>query len=127
DQRGQARAAAVDPRCPPGPAGARGRRDRRADGAPVRLAAEPRWRQRNQADQRRLPPPPVHVEAAMTELSLGKEWTGKGNRENQTLPVLHLRESAANMGLLRKRRGMLMLTSRARGLRADPVALWWHL
>jgi NAD(P)-dependent dehydrogenase (short-subunit alcohol dehydrogenase family) len=31
------------------------------------------------------------------------------------------------MGLLRKRRGMLMLTSRARELRADPVALWWHL
>src|SRR5215831_14816893 len=71
--------------------------------------------------------PPVHVEAAMTELSLGEEWTGKGNRENQTLPVLHLRESAAHMGLLRKRRGMLMLTSRARGLRDDPVALWWHL
>src|SRR5262249_37062891 len=28
-----------------------------ADGAPVRLAAELRWRQRNQADQRRLPSP----------------------------------------------------------------------
>jgi len=71
--------------------------------------------------------PPVHVEAAMAELSLGEAWIGKGNRENQTLPVLHLRESAANMGLLRKRRGILMLTSRARGLRDDPVALWWHL
>jgi hypothetical protein len=71
--------------------------------------------------------PPVHVEAVMTELSLGEEWMGKGNRENQTLPVLHLRESAANMGLLRERRGMLVLTSRARGLLADPVALWWHL
>src|SRR5215813_13237355 len=44
-----------------------------------------------------------------------------------TPTVLHLRESAAHMGLLRKRRGMLMLTSRARGLRDDPVALWWHL
>jgi len=71
--------------------------------------------------------PPVHVEAAMTELSLGEEWIGKGNRENQTLPVLHLRESAASMGLLRKWRGMLLLTSRARGLCDDPVALWWHL
>jgi len=52
-----------------------------------------------------------------------------GQREpgNQTLPVLHLRESAVNRGLLRERRGMLMLTSRPRGLRADPVALWWHL
>lgn len=71
--------------------------------------------------------PPVHVEAAMTELSLGDEWIGKGNRENQTLPVLHLRESATNMGLLYKRRGMLRLTRRACELRADPVALWWHL
>jgi hypothetical protein len=71
--------------------------------------------------------PPAHVEAAMTELGLGEEWIGKGNRENQTLPVLHLRESAAAMGLLRKRHGTLLLTSHARTLRADPVALWWHL
>lgn len=71
--------------------------------------------------------PPVHVAAAMSELGLGEEWIGKGNRENQTAPVLHLRESAQAMGLLHKRRGMLLLTSRARGLRADPVALWWHL
>ncbi len=63
----------------------------------------------------------------MTDLGLGDEWIGKGNRENQTLPVLHLRESAANMALLRKRRGVLLLTSRARKLRTDPVALWWHL
>ena len=41
--------------------------------------------------------------------------------------MLHLRESATNMGLLRKRRGMLMLTSRSRGLHDDPGALWWHL
>jgi pRiA4b ORF-3-like protein len=71
--------------------------------------------------------PPVHVEAAVTDLGLGNEWIGKGNRENQTLPVLDLRESATSMGLLRKRHGMLLLTSRARALRTDPVALWWHL
>jgi hypothetical protein len=71
--------------------------------------------------------PPPHVEAAMAELGLGEEWIGKGNRESQTLPVLHLRESATAMGLLRKRHGMLLLTSRARAVRADPVALWWHL
>ena len=71
--------------------------------------------------------PPAHVEAAMTDLGLGEEWIGKGNRENQTLPVLHLRESAAAMGLLRKRHGTLLLTSHARKLRGDPVALWWHL
>jgi hypothetical protein len=71
--------------------------------------------------------PPAHVEAAVAELGLGEEWIGKGNRENQTLPVLHLRESATAMGLLRKRNGMLLLTSRARAVRTDPTALWWHL
>jgi hypothetical protein len=71
--------------------------------------------------------PPAHVEAAVAELGLGEEWIGKGNRENQTLPVLHLRESATAMGLLRKRNGMLLLTSRARAVRTDPSALWWHL
>ena len=71
--------------------------------------------------------PPPHVEAAVAELGLGKEWIGKGNRENQTLPVLHLRESATSMGLLRKRNGILLLTSQARALRNDPSALWRHL
>ena len=71
--------------------------------------------------------PPLHVEAAVAELGLGQEWIGKGNRESQTLPVLHLRESAITMGLLRKRNGMLLLTSRARAVCTDPPALWWHL
>ncbi len=71
--------------------------------------------------------PPAHVEAAMADLGLGKEWIGRGNRENQTLPVLHLRETATRLSLLRKRRGMLLLTAQARRLRGDPVALWWHL
>lgn len=71
--------------------------------------------------------PPPHVEAAVAELGLEEEWIGKGNRENQTLPVLHLRESATAMGLLRKRNGMLLLTSRARALRTDPPVLWRHL
>ena len=71
--------------------------------------------------------PPAHVEAAVAELGLGDDWIGKGNRENQTLPVLHLRESAMAMGLLRKRNGMLLLTPRGRTVRADPSALWQHL
>jgi Plasmid pRiA4b ORF-3-like protein len=71
--------------------------------------------------------PPSHVETAVAELGLGEEWIGKGNRENQTLPVLHLRESATAMGLLRKRNGMLLPTSRARAVRTDPPALWRHL
>lgn len=71
--------------------------------------------------------PPHHVEAAVAELGLGEEWIGKGNRESQTLPVLHLRESAAAMGLLRKRNGLLLLTARARAVRTDPPALWRYL
>jgi hypothetical protein len=71
--------------------------------------------------------PPVHVEAAATELGLLEDWIGKGNRETQTLPVLHLRETATKTGLLRKNRGMLLLTAIGRKLRTDPVSLWWHL
>lgn len=71
--------------------------------------------------------PPVHVGAAVTELALATEWIGKGNRESQTLPVLDLRESAQQAGLLRKYRGRLLLTAQGGAMRRDPVALWWLL
>jgi hypothetical protein len=71
--------------------------------------------------------PPVHVEAAVTELGLATEWIGKVNRESQTLPVLDLRESAQKAGLLRKHRGRLLLTAQGRAMRCDPVVLWWLL
>jgi hypothetical protein len=71
--------------------------------------------------------PPVHVEAAVAELGLAEEWIGKGNRELQTLPVLSLRETAQTLGLVRKHKGALVLTPRGRAVRADPLALWWHL
>ncbi|MGH4002096.1 MAG: plasmid pRiA4b ORF-3 family protein, partial [Pseudonocardiaceae bacterium] len=71
--------------------------------------------------------PPVHVEAALTELRLATDWIGKGNRESQTLPVLNLRESAQKAGLLRKYRGKLLLTAQGHAMRRDPVALWWLL
>jgi len=71
--------------------------------------------------------PPAHVAAATAELGLGEEWIGKGNRENQTMPVLHLRESATRMGLLRKHRGRLVRTARGRAVATDPLALWWQL
>jgi len=62
----------------------------------------------------------------VAELGLGEEWIGKGNLEVQTGPVLHLRETATKMGLLRKHGGMLLVTSRGRALRGDPARLWWH-
>lgn len=71
--------------------------------------------------------PPVHVTAAMTELDLGGEWPGTGNRESDTLPVLDLRETATRLGLLRKHRGRLLVTSRGRAVADDPLALWWHI
>jgi Plasmid pRiA4b ORF-3-like protein len=71
--------------------------------------------------------PPIHVEAACTELDLRDAWIGKGNREDLTIPVLHLRESAQRMGLLRKHRGRLLATARGKAVCRDPIALWWHL
>jgi hypothetical protein len=71
--------------------------------------------------------PPVHVAAAVTELDLDAEWPGAGNRESQLVPLLDLRQSATRMGLLRKHRGRLLVTSRGQAVAADPVALWWHL
>jgi hypothetical protein len=71
--------------------------------------------------------PPIHVEAAWIELDLRDAWIGKGNREDLTIPVLHLRESAQRMGLLRKHRGRLLATARGKAVCRDPVALWRHL
>lgn len=71
--------------------------------------------------------PPVHVAAAFAELGFGEIWIGAGNREDLTVPVLDLRQSAQRLGLLRKYRGRLMATARGRQLRTDPVGLWWHL
>jgi Plasmid pRiA4b ORF-3-like protein len=71
--------------------------------------------------------PPVDVEAAFTELGFNEVWIGAGNREDLTYPVLHLRQSAQRIGLLRKHRGRLLATARGRALRADPVGLWWHI
>ncbi|NDL60179.1 plasmid pRiA4b ORF-3 family protein [Phytoactinopolyspora sp. XMNu-373] len=71
--------------------------------------------------------PPSVVKAALSELELEDEWPGSGSREHQTAPVLYLRESAQAAGLVRKYRGKLLLSSRGRALRDDPVGLWWRL
>jgi hypothetical protein len=85
--------------------------------------------------------PPAHVQAAVTELGLAGQCGGTGGgageageaggraprRENQTLPVRHLRESAIRMGLLRRDLGRLVPTARGAAVRSDPEALWWHL
>lgn len=71
--------------------------------------------------------PPTVVREAMTELGWAKDWIGKANREDQTLPVLQLRESAQRLGLIRKIKGKVVLTSAAKRLLDDPAGLWLFL
>lgn len=71
--------------------------------------------------------PPAVVREAMTELGWAKDWIGKANREDQTLPVLQLRESAQRLGLIRRIKGRLVLTSAAKRLLDDPAGLWLFL
>lgn len=70
---------------------------------------------------------PVMVSAAMTELGWTDRWIGKQNREDQTLPILSLRESAQRAGLLRKAKGRLLVTRNGARLAEDPTELWWHV
>ncbi len=71
--------------------------------------------------------PPAVVQTVFDELDMGDEWIGKGNREDLTVPVLQLRETAQQLKLLRKYKGRLVPTARGRELAGDPVGLWWHL
>jgi hypothetical protein len=71
--------------------------------------------------------PPAVVQTVFDELDMGDEWIGKGNREDLTVPVLQLRETAQQLKLLRKYKGRLVPTARGRELAGDPVRLWSHL
>ena len=71
--------------------------------------------------------PPALVQTIFDELDMGEEWIGKGNREDLTMPVLHLRETAQQLKLLRRYKGRLVPTSKGRTLAGDPVGLWWCL
>jgi hypothetical protein len=71
--------------------------------------------------------PPAVVQTVFDELDMGDEWIGKGNREDLTIPVLQLRETAQRLKLLRRYKGRLVPTARGRELAGDPVGLWRHL
>lgn len=71
--------------------------------------------------------PPRIVENLWDELSLGTEWSRRGYREDTTLPVLILRESATALGLLRKAKGQLTVTRVGRELAGDPRGLLAHI
>ena len=71
--------------------------------------------------------PPAVVQTIFDELDMGDEWIGKGNREDLTMPVLHLRETAQRLRLLRRYKGRLVPTAKGRTLAGDPVGLRWYL
>lgn len=71
--------------------------------------------------------PPRIVHALYTELGLQQRWFGAGNREDQTLPVLDLRQTATALGLLRKQNGKLSLTRFSVKHLDDPHALLAHI
>lgn len=71
--------------------------------------------------------PPAVVEAVYDELDLAERWIGKGSREDQTYPVLELREQAQALGLLRKAKGSLTPTAKGRRLAEDPVGMLTHV
>ncbi len=71
--------------------------------------------------------PPRIVETLFTELKLDATWVGKGNREDMTLPVLELRESATALGLIRKAKGKLTVTAAGRKVSGSPYALFAHI
>jgi hypothetical protein len=71
--------------------------------------------------------PPAVVQTIFDELDMGDDWIGKGNREDLTVPVLQLRETAQRLKLLRKYKGRLVPTAKGRTLAGDPVGLWRHL
>lgn len=62
---------------------------------------------------------PAYVERTYRDLGLDSEWYGKGNREEQTLPVADLRAACQQVGLLRKHKGRLLQTRLARSLSTD--------
>ncbi len=70
---------------------------------------------------------PTDVEAAALVVPGMAEWIGKNNRESHAAPLLRFRESLQSMGLLRKRKGRLLLTRVGAAAREDPVKLWRHL
>jgi hypothetical protein len=67
--------------------------------------------------------PPVVVEQIAHAAGVTDWWIGKANREDLTPPVAALREAAQEVGLLRKAKGSLTPTARARAFADDPRAL----
>ena len=60
----------------------------------------------------------------MRELGWESRWVGKVNREDQTFPILQLRDSAQRLGLLRKLKGRLVLGATVKKALDAPAEVW---
>ncbi|MGB8020423.1 MAG: plasmid pRiA4b ORF-3 family protein [Candidatus Nanopelagicales bacterium] len=67
--------------------------------------------------------PPVVVEQIAQAAGVTDWWIGKANREDLTWPVARLRDTAQGVGLLRKAKGTLTPTARARAVADHPREL----
>lgn len=70
---------------------------------------------------------PDAVSAAAEVIPSAREWIGKKNREQGTIPVLHFRRMMQRFGLLRRHRGELRLTRAGRAAQHDVEVLWDQL
>lgn len=72
--------------------------------------------------------PPALVKQLFAELNLGDDdWPFPPSREDATLPVLMLRESAIALGLLRKQHGRLLPTAAGKRLAGNPSEMFAHI
>lgn len=67
------------------------------------------------------------VAAGAEALGWGPHWTGVEDREDGAIPMMHFRQSAIRLGLLRKQKNTLVVTTVGTALVADPEALWEHV
>jgi hypothetical protein len=67
--------------------------------------------------------PPALVEQIAQATGVTQWWIGKANREDLTWPVAELRSAAQQVGLLRKAKGALTPTTRARAVAGHPREL----
>lgn len=71
--------------------------------------------------------PPALVERIAEETGVTDWWIGKANREDLTVPVAQLRDSARALGLVSVRKGRLGPSAAGRRFRTQPEALWRHV
>lgn len=70
---------------------------------------------------------PADAEVAATLVPRVAGWIGKNNREANMRPLLDFRQSLQSAGLLRKRKGVLLLTRAGAAADREPLRLWQHL